>query len=99
MSIRYRSDVKLSDRYLIDADPRVLAVWDCLAAETRYVRFDYIIHMIIYIPSQLSMEVADGLALKQQQLSLMKTVKFFLHFPWKTLSWPVSGWGLFTNVV
>ena len=27
-SIRYRSDTKVSDRYLIDVDPRVFAIWD-----------------------------------------------------------------------
>ena len=27
MSIRYRSDAKVSDRYLIDVDPRVFAIW------------------------------------------------------------------------
>ena len=28
MSIRYRSDAKESDRYLIDIDARVFAIWD-----------------------------------------------------------------------
>ena len=27
MSIRYRSDANVSDRYLIDVDPRVFAIW------------------------------------------------------------------------
>ena len=40
MSIRYRSGTKVPDRYLIDVDPRVFAIWDwCCAPSSLWVLY------------------------------------------------------------